>query len=136
MKEKERIRRKVRRMKKTKVRMAGMPGQKPYQAKNITMMMRFIPKISVALIVEAATIVQRGTYIFVTSDAFPRSELSPAIVPSEKKLKSMMEVRSWMEKCWIPEFLGLKIVEKTKLRIRKVRRGFKSAQTYPKTDPW
>jgi hypothetical protein len=29
----------------------------------------------------------------------------------------------------MPEFLGLKIVEKTKLRIKKVRRGFKSAQT-------
>jgi len=82
-----------------------------------------------AFSVEARTIVQRGTYILVTSEAFPIRELSPAMVPSEKKLKSMMEVRSWREKCWIPEFLGLKIVEKTKLSIKKVRRGLRSAQT-------
>jgi hypothetical protein len=72
----------------------------------------------------------------VTSEAFPRSELRPAMVPSEKKLKSMMEVRSWREKCWIPEFFGLKIVEKTKLSIKKVSKGLRSAQTYPKNDPW
>jgi hypothetical protein len=35
----------------------------------------------------------------------------------------------------MPEFLGLKIVEKTKFRIKNVKSGFKSAQTYPKNDP-
>ena len=61
--------------------------------------MRFIAKMRDALIVEAITIVQRGTYIFVTNEALLISELSPAIVPSEKKLKSIMEVSSWREKC-------------------------------------
>mgnify|MGYP006871753315 CR=1 FL=1 len=135
MKEKERIKMKVRKMKNMNMPIAGMPGQKPYQTKKTAMMMRFMPNMSDALIVEAMTIVQRGTYIFVTRDAFPRSELSPDIVPSEKKLKSMMEVKSCKEKCWIPDPFGLKIVEKTKFKMRKVRRGFNSAQTYPKTEP-
>jgi hypothetical protein len=34
----------------------------------------------------------------------------------------------------MPEFFGLKMVEKTKLRIKKTRRGFKSAQTYPRNE--
>ena len=93
-------------------------------------------KIREAFKVEARTIVQRGTYILVTSEALLISELSPDIVPSEKKLKSMMEVRSWREKCWMPELRGLKIVEKTKLSIKKVSKGLSSAQTYPKNDPW
>ena len=129
MKENERIKMKVRMIKYTNMRMAGIPGQYPYQVKKTAMMMRFIAKMRDALIVEAITIVQRGTYIFVTNEALLISEFSPDIVPSEKKLKSMMEVRSWREKCWMPEFLGLKIVEKTKFKMRNVSRGFKSAQT-------
>jgi len=64
----------------------------------------------------------------VTRAALFTSEESPAEVPSEKKVKSIMEVMSCREKCSVPVFLGLKMEEKTKFKMRNMSSGFKMAQ--------
>jgi hypothetical protein len=70
------------------------PGTNFSIPKNRTITKIFIRKIIAEFIVEAAMMVQRGTYIFVTSWDLFRSEFIPAEVPSEKKLKRMMAMRS------------------------------------------
>ena len=72
-------------------------GITPLKAKNATTTMRFIKKIITEFMVEEIIIVQRGTYIFLTSDDFVISEAMPDLVPSEKKLKSTMAVKSCNE---------------------------------------
>jgi hypothetical protein len=95
----------------------------------------FAKKIKRELRVEARTIVHLGTYIFVTNWAFETKDASPAEVPSEKKLNMRSAVRSSSEYRGVEEFLKLKTDEKTKFKIVKKSRGFKIAQTYPRTDP-
>lgn len=105
-----------------------MLGINPLMAKKKATIIRFIKKTMVALIVEAKMIVQRGTYILVTNCALDKSELIPADVPSEKKKNITRPTNNSREYVSVPLFLGLNMVEKTKFKTAKIKRGFNRTQ--------